>query len=236
MNVIFKKELKGIITSSEKKVIDEMYKDEKVQEFINLLKTFNLKYMAAMKETETKLFILNEDFKTRYNRTPIESIESRLKTPESLIKKMLRNNLNLSVDEINERIFDIAGVRVICSFISDIDIIVNMIRDDPEIEIIKEKDYINNPKGSGYRSYHMILKVPVYLTTGLEYVYTELQIRTMAMDFWASLEHKIKYKYDGEIPKDVVSELIDCSNAMAAADEKMLKLSNRVHNFNKVST
>lgn len=232
MNVIFKKDNKGIITSSEKKIIDEMYKDEKVQNFINILKSFNLKYMAAMKETETKLFILNEDFKIRYNRTPIENIESRLKSPESLIKKMLRNNINLNIDELSNKIFDIAGVRVICSFISDIDIIVNMIRDDPEIQIIKEKDYINNPKSSGYRSYHMILKVPVYLTTGLEYVYTELQIRTMAMDFWASLEHKIKYKYDGNIPEDVIEELIECSNAMADADEKMLKLSNRVHEQN----
>ena len=107
-----------------------------------------------------------------------------------------------------------------------------MISDDPEIEVIREKDYISKPKPSGYRSYHMILKVPVYLTTGVEYVVVELQIRTMAMDFWASLEHEIKYKYDGLIPEDVCKELIECSDAMADADERMMKLSNKVHNFN----
>ena len=222
----------GIITPSEKKIIEDLCKNDSVQEFIRELKMFNLKYVAAMKETETKISILNEDFKIRYNRSPIEQIESRIKTPESLIKKLRRNNLPISINSIENNIFDIAGIRVICSFVSDIDIIIKMISDDPEIEVIREKDYISKPKPSGYRSYHMILKVPVYLTTGVEYVVVELQIRTMAMDFWASLEHEIKYKYDGLIPEDVCKELIECSNAMADTDERMMKLSNRVHNFN----
>ena len=222
----------GIITPSEKKIIEDLCKDDSVQEFIRELKMFNLKYVAAMKETERKISILNEDFKIRYNRSPIEQIESRIKTPESLIKKLRRNNLPISINSIENNIFDIAGIRVICSFVSDIDIIIKMISDDPEIEVIREKDYISKPKPSGYRSYHMILKVPVYLTTGVEYVVVELQIRTMAMDFWASLEHEIKYKYDGLIPEDVCKELIECSDAMADADERMMKLSNKVHNFN----
>ena len=222
----------GVITPTERKIINDLYKNEHVQNFIRDLKIFNLKYTAAMRETETKISILNEDFKTCYNRSPIEHIESRIKTPESLIKKMLRNNLPLKISEIDGKIYDIAGVRVVCSFVSDVDVIVNMIRDDPEIEVVMEKDYITNPKPSGYRSFHMILKVPVYLTTGLEHVFVEVQIRTMAMDFWASLEHKIKYKYDGEIPEDVANELIECANAMAQADEQMLKLSNRVHDYN----
>lgn len=222
----------GIITPSEKKIIEDLCKDDSVQEFIRELKMFNLKYVAAMKETETKISILNEDFKIRYNRSPIEQIESRIKTPESLIKKLRRNNLPISINSIENNIFDIAGIRVICSFVSDIDIIIKMISDDPEIEVIREKDYISKPKPSGYRSYHMILKIPVYLTTGVEYVVVELQIRTMAMDFWASLEHEIKYKYDGLIPEDVCKELIECSDAMADADERMMKLSNKVHNFN----
>lgn len=222
----------GIITPSEKKIIEDLCKNDSVQEFIRELKMFNLKYVAAMKETETKISILNEDFKIRYNRSPIEQIESRIKTPESLIKKLRRNNLPISINSIENNIFDIAGIRVICSFVSDIDIIIKMISDDPEIEVIREKDYISKPKPSGYRSYHMILKIPVYLTTGVEYVVVELQIRTMAMDFWASLEHEIKYKYDGLIPEDVCKELIECSDAMADADERMMKLSNKVHNFN----
>ena len=132
----------------------------------------------------------------------------------------------------NENIFDIAGVRVICSYQSDIFNLVEMIRNNKEIEIIREKDYINNPKPSGYRSYHMILKVPIYLTTGPEKVIVELQIRTMAMDFWASLEHKIKYKYDGIIPDSVRNELIECANTIADADLKMMHLSNKVIDYN----
>lgn len=222
----------GIITPSEKKMINDLYKKSEIQKFLQELKMFNLKYIAAMKETETKICILNEDFKTRYNRSPIEHVKSRIKTPESLIKKMIRNDIHISINNIENKIFDIAGIRVICSFVSDIDIITKMIREDPEIEVVREKDYVSSPKPSGYRSYHMILKVPVYLTTGLEYVFVEVQIRTMAMDFWASLEHKIKYKYDGQIPEDACLELIECADAMADADEKMMKLSNRVHNYN----
>lgn len=226
--------MKGIITTGEKQIIAEkMAKEEVVKQFIRDLKTFYLKYTAAMNETATKIEILNEDYKTRYDHSPIEHIESRIKEPESLIKKMMRNNLDFNINTMQNRIFDIAGVRVICSFQQDIYDIVDMINKNEEIQVIKTKDYIANPKESGYRSYHMILKVPVYLTTGREEVPVELQIRTMAMDFWASLEHKIKYKYDGIIPEEIQKELVECSNTIAKADEEMMRINNRIKEVNK---
>lgn len=224
--------IKGVITSTEKKMIEDLSKEERMQVFISELKTFYLKYTAAMNETATKIEILNEDFKTRYNHSPIEHIETRIKEPESLIKKMLRNNVPFDLSILENQIYDIAGVRVVCSFIQDIYAIVEMIQDNEEITIIKTKDYIKNPKPSGYRSFHMILKVPVHLTTGKEYVYVELQIRTMAMDFWASLEHRIKYKYDGIIPEDVQEELIQCAETISQADKQMMHLHNKVKEVN----
>lgn len=224
--------IKGVITSTEKKMIEDLSKEERIQVFISELKTFYLKYTAAMNETATKMEILNEDFKTRYNHSPIEHIEIRIKEPESLIKKMLRNNVPFDLSILENQIYDIAGVRVVCSFIQDIYAIIEMIQDNEEITIIKTKDYIKNPKPSGYRSFHMILKVPVYLTTGKEYVYVELQIRTMAMDFWASLEHRIKYKYDGIIPEDVQEELIQCAETISQADKQMMHLHNKVKEVN----
>lgn len=224
--------MKGIITSYEKKIIEDLYKEENIKNFVRDLKSFNLKYLAAMNETETKLKILNEDFKTRYNRSPIEHIESRLKSPESLIKKMIRNDIPFRFDNLENNIFDIAGIRVVCSFISDINTIVKMIENNDEFTILNVKDYISHPKESGYRSYHMIVKVPIYLTTGREDVIVEIQIRTMAMDFWASLEHKIKYKCDGFIPSKVKKDLIECANTIADADNKMLKLNEMMLNSN----
>ena len=224
--------IKGVVTSAEKKIIEDLTKEEKMQLFIAELKTFYLKYTAAMNETATKIEILNEDFKTRYNHSPIEHIETRIKEPESLIKKMLRNDIPFDLSELENRIFDIAGVRVVCSFVQDIYAIVEMINNNEEIMVIKTKDYIKCPKPSGYRSYHMILKVPVYLTTGKEYVNVELQIRTMAMDFWASLEHRIKYKYDGIIPYDVQNELIQCAETISQADNQMMHLHNKVKEIN----
>jgi putative GTP pyrophosphokinase len=227
--------MKGIITSGEKKIIAEkMAKEEAVKQFMTELKTFYLKYTAAMNETATKIEILSEDYKTRYDHSPIEHIESRIKEPESLMKKMMRNEIPFSLDDIENRIFDIAGVRVICSFQQDIYDIVDMINKNEEITVIKTKDYIANPKKSGYRSYHMILKVPVYLTTGREEVPVELQIRTMAMDFWASLEHKIKYKYDGIIPEEIQKELVECSNTIAKADAEMMRINNRIKEANNI--
>lgn len=224
--------MKGVITTKEKEKIKNMMEDENFIEFIKVLPEFELKYLAAMREIETKMKILNEDFKTRYNRSPIDNIESRLKSNESLVKKMMRNNVAFSIDAVEQNIFDIAGVRIICPFISDIYSLAEIISQNEEITIIRIKDYIKEPKESGYRSYHMIVQIPVYLTTGREDVNVEIQLRTMAMDFWSSLEHKIKYKYDGLIPDDVKIELVECADSIAKNDEAMMLLDKKVQQVN----
>lgn len=224
--------MKGVITTKEREKIKDMMEDESFVEFIKVLPEFELKYLAAMREIETKMKILNEDFKTRYNRSPIDNIESRLKSNESLVKKMMRNNVSFSIDAVEQNIFDIAGVRIICPFISDIYSLAEIISQNEEITIIRIKDYIKEPKESGYRSYHMIVQIPVYLTTGREDVNVEIQLRTMAMDFWSSLEHKIKYKYDGLIPDDVKIELVECADSIAKNDEAMMLLDKKVQQVN----
>lgn len=225
--------LKGSIIPSEKKVISELLNDEKIKNFVTELRYFLLKYDAAMHETETKMKILNEDFKIRYKRSPIEHIETRLKSPESLIKKMIRNKVDFNLEALEKNIFDIAGVRVICSFVSDIYSMKEMIEQNDGIKILRIKDYVETPKDSGYRSLHMIVQVPVYLTTGKEEVNVEIQIRTMGMDYWASLEHKIQYKCDGEIPNDIREELLSCSKSIEATDLKMMELNNFMEQFNE---
>lgn len=227
-----REKMKGVITSKERKLIQEMQNNEDLLNFMSELPVFELKYLAAMKEIETKMKILNEDYRTRYNRSPIDNIETRLKSNESLLKKMIRNNVPLDINAVESNIFDIAGVRVICPFISDIYSLADIISQNQEIDILKIKDYIKEPKESGYRSYHMIVQVPVYLTTGKENVPVEIQLRTMAMDFWSSLEHKIKYKYDGVIPDDVKKELVECSDSVAKNDIAMMKLDEKVRDIN----
>lgn len=220
------------ITMDRYKEIKKVYENEEIQTFISEFKHLRLKYIAGMEETVTKLKILNEDFKLKYEHSPIDNIESRIKSIDSLVNKMIKNDVPFDIDSLEKSIFDIAGVRIVCSFISDIFHIARMIQDNEDIEVLMIKDYVKNPKKSGYRSYHMLLKVPVYLTTGREDVIVELQIRTMAMDFWASLEHNIKYKYDGIIPSDVENELIECSNAIYESDIKMMHLKERIKEVN----
>lgn len=230
--------LKGIITRKEQEFIKKLYEKDDIQEFLSELKELSLKYSAAMHETETKLNILNEDLKIRYGHSCIEHIETRMKSPESILKKMLRNNYPFTIDSMAENIRDIAGVRIICSFKSDIFELVKLIKSIDDFEIVREKDYVSNPKPSGYRSYHIIAKVPISLSTGKEKVFVEIQIRTIAMDFWASLEHQINYKYDGIVPQDVRKELIECADTVAEADIKMMNLSEKVRNLdtnNKIS-
>lgn len=206
--------------------------DKEMAFFLKQLQIVDLEYSAAIKEVETKIEILKEDFQIRYNYNPIEHISSRIKSPESLLNKMVKNNISLNVNEVKDKIQDVAGVRIVCSFIPDIYKMVEMLRSNTDFIVLKEKDYIKNPKPSGYKSYHMIIKTPVYLTTGITEVIVEIQIRTMAMDFWASLEHKIKYKYNGFIPNKVKKELLDCSLSATDLDLKMLSLRNTVNENN----
>lgn len=162
-------------------------------------------YTGALMEMKTRLNILNEQFAERYDLNPIETIKTRLKNPESIYKKLLKLDCPLTVKSIEENIEDIAGIRVICSFLNDIYLLADCLRNQGDLNIIAEKDYIKNPKPSGYRSLHLIVEVPIYLRKGKRLVQVEIQLRTIAMDFWASLDHKIRYKKN--IPENVVHQL-----------------------------
>lgn len=183
-----------------------------------------IKYIAALKVLETQLDILSDDFKYIKDYNPIEHIKTRIKSADSIIDKLERKNLDFTIDNIENNIFDIVGARIICSFETDVYDLIDVIKKSSIIKVIKEKDYIKNPKDSGYRSYHLIVEIPVELINDTYKVKAEIQIRTMAMDLWASLEHKIKYKYAEELPKNIQNELKECSKMANKLDRKMSKL------------
>ncbi len=162
----------------------------------------------------------------RYN--PIEHIKSRIKTSESIVKKLKKHGYESTIQNMIEHVNDIAGIRVICSFTSDIYRIADMIRNQSDIKVIAVKDYIITPKTSGYKSYHMLVSVPVFLSDRIIDTKVEIQIRTVAMDFWASLEHKIHYKFEGNAPAYIKNELIDCARMVSDLDAKMLRLNEEV--------
>ena len=181
-------------------------------------------YSSALKSINTKIEILNNEFIQLYNYNPIEHITSRLKTPESIVKKLKNDGCEVTIDNMVEHLNDIAGIRIICSFMSDIYPIADMIARQDNLEVISIKDYISNPKKSGYMSYHMLLSIPVALADAVIPTKVELQIRTMAMDFWASLEHKMYYKYEGNAPDYFERELQECSSIISRLDAKMMTL------------
>ena len=185
-------------------------------------------YESAIKEVRTKLDILSEEFQNNYRYNPIEYVKSRIKTPENIVKKMRRNDYEITMENMVEKIYDVAGVRIVCDFTADIYRLVRMIRNLKEFEVIREKDYIAKPKDSGYRSYHLIVKVPVYTTTEVVKTKVEIQIRTIAMDFWATLEHKIYYKFEGNAPDYISKDLRTCADIVAQLDDKMLSLNDAV--------
>ena len=185
-------------------------------------------YDSALKQIGTKLEILNEEFRLVHKYNPIEHIKSRLKTPESIVKKLRRHGYESTLENMVKYCNDIAGVRVICDFTSDIYKMADMISNQSDIRVLAIKDYIANPKPSGYKSYHMIVTVPVYLSDRIIDTKVEIQIRTIAMDFWASLEHKIQYKFTGDVPAEIAQELLECANMVSELDDKMLFLNNEI--------
>ena len=194
-----------------------------MNEKINEIKKMITMYTSALRIVETKVQILNENYKnTGHN--PIEHIKTRVKSIESIIEKAKRKNIEMEISAIKEEIEDIAGIRIICPFSKDIYELAQILKEQEDVEFIKEIDYITNPKPSGYRSYHMIVKVPVYLPNKTEKIKVEIQIRTEAMDFWACLEHKAKYKYNGKIPAHLSNEFKVCSDKIAELDERMFLL------------
>lgn len=185
-------------------------------------------YRSALKQISTKLEILNDEFQHVHRYNPIEHIKSRLKTSESIVKKLKRQGHESTIQNMVQYVNDIAGIRVICSFTSDIYRIAEMITNQGDIKVIAVKDYLVNPKPSGYKSYHMLVSVPVYLSDRIVDTKVEIQIRTVAMDFWASLEHKIHYKFEGKVPQAIENELIECARMVSELDSKMLLLNDEV--------
>lgn len=185
-------------------------------------------YDSALKEISTKIEILNNEFVHIYNYNPIEHIKSRLKTPDSIVKKLKRYGYDVTIDNMVEKLNDIAGIRIICSFTSDIYQIAEMITKQSDITVLYVKDYIKYPKPNGYKSYHMVITIPIYLTDGPVDTKVEIQIRTIAMDFWASLEHKIYYKFEGNAPAYLQQELKACADVVNMLDGKMFSLNQAI--------
>ena len=197
-------------------------------EGIDSWKEVTLTYNAALKMIETRMEILNDEFQHVHCYNPIEHIKARIKTPESIVKKLKRDGRESTIDNMVKYINDIAGIRIICSFTSDIYRIADMICEQKDIQVVAVKDYITFPKASGYKSYLMIVTVPVYLSDRTVDTKVEIQIRTVAMDFWASLEHKIHYKFEGDVPENIKNELVECARMVSDLDIRMLKLNEEI--------
>ena len=178
-------------------------------------------YESAIKMIETKLEVLSKEYKITGQRNPIDSVRSRIKTPVSIAHKLEKRNLPISFSSMTENLCDIAGIRVICPYISDIYLAKDILLKQPDIKLISEKDYIQTPKESGYRSLHIVVEVPVYLSNTEHNVKVEIQLRTIAMDFWASLEHELRYKTSGIVPETIKKELFQCAETIAMTDRQM---------------
>lgn len=197
---------------------------ETAQPFMELL----MHNECALREIETKLNVLNDEFSLQYNYNPIESIKTRVKEPMSIIEKMKRKGIAPTIPNIEKTLNDIAGIRVICSFPEDIYAIAEMLIKQDDIKLISQKDYIANPKPNGYRSLHLIVEIPIFLSKGKKPMKVEVQFRTIAMDFWASLEHKMRYKKDVENAEEIARELKLCAEAINTIDYRMQDIRNRI--------
>ena len=184
---------------------------------------------CGIKEVRTKLEILSDEMALQYSRNPIESIKSRIKSIESIAGKLRRRGLPLTVEAARQELFDIAGVRVICTFVDDVYRVAHMLSMQSDVKVLVVKDYIRNPKPNGYRSYHMIVEIPVFFADRKQPVKVEVQLRTIAMDFWASLEHGMKYKKDMPEAEEVIAELKSCADIIAATDLRMQAIRDRIH-------
>lgn len=186
-------------------------------------------YTCAIREVKTKLEVLNDELSIKNQRNPIEMIKSRVKKPISIVEKLQRRNLPVSLESMMNKLDDVAGIRVICSFVDDIYAVANMLVSQDDITVIAIKDYIKNPKPNGYRSYHLIIEIPVFFSEEKKNLRVEVQIRTIAMDFWASLDHQLKYKKDIGAAADEISEdLRQCAEVIAATDQHMLQIRKRI--------
>ena len=197
---------------------------EKAQEFLEAFHKSMAYYRCAMMEIETKFNVLNEEFSLRYERNPINGIKTRLKSIESIRKKLEKKELAMTMNSIEEGLFDVAGVRVVCSFPEDVYMLADALLAQDDITLLEMKDYIRNPKPNGYRSLHMIITVPIFLAQEKKIIKVEVQLRTIAMDCWASLEHQLRYKKDFKFTEEMAADLFECAEMSAALDGKMDRL------------
>ncbi len=198
--------------------VEELAKGiSRTEEFVRLM-TY---YRCAIMEIQTKLNVLNAELSLQYDRNPFESIESRLKSPESIVEKMVRRGIPITVEDMEQEMTDIAGIRVICSFQEDLYSLAELLVEQDDVLLLSRKDYIANPKPNGYRSLHLLLDIPIFLYKGKRHMRVEVQFRTIAMDFWASVDHKLKYKKTLRDPEKVVAKLKVCADTLAQMDAEM---------------
>lgn len=226
------------IPGTEEKVENETKNLDEYSMYINMLETGKRymammnKYRCAIMEVETKLKVLNTEFSLQYDRNPFESIKSRLKSPVSIMEKLRRKGLPINEEvleqQIEENLFDVAGLRVICAFQEDIYALSDLLVHQDDIQLLRTKDYIKNPKPNGYRSLHQILEIPVFLKEGKTFVKVEVQFRTIAMDFWASVDHKLRYKKNVTNEEEIMEKLRICADSITAIDEEMQKIRNMI--------
>lgn len=203
---------------------------EKILKTAQLFIELMMQYECALMEVETKLKVLNKEFALQYSRNPFEGIQSRIKEPVSIVEKLKRKGFPISVQSIEQNLFDIAGIRVICSFPEDIYNIAELLIKQDDIILVERKDYIENPKENGYRSLHLILDIPIFLAEQKKHMKVEVQLRTIAMDFWASLEHKLKYKKDVKNAEEISKQLKECADAISQMDLRMQEIRNQIEN------
>ena len=208
---------------------DVTYSPDQVRALRDEFQRFVLEYEFGMREVETKLAILRDEFQHTHDYNPIEHVSSRVKSPDGIVDKVARKSISGDFVSIREHITDIAGVRVTCSFVSDAYRLFDLLTAQDDITVLAVKDYIAEPKANGYQSLHAILEVPVFLSSGRVNVPVEVQFRTIAMDFWASLEHKIYYKYESQVPAELLAELKAAADTAAELDVKMERLHRELH-------
>ena len=186
-------------------------------------------YSSAIREVRTKLEVLNDEFKVRRSHNPIEYIKYRVKKPQSILEKLHRRGFPVSLASIEENLHDVAGIRVVCGYVQDIYMVADMLVSQADIRLLQVKDYIAHPKENGYRSLHLVVEIPVFFSDACKPMKVEVQIRTIAMDNWASLEHQMHYKTEGNVPDEIISELRDCSDVLAETDQRMQRIYNSLY-------
>lgn len=210
------------------------------EQFINNAAKFNelmMMYQCAIREIRTKLEVLDDEFSAEYKRNPISFIKSRIKKPESIYRKLKKLGYDFTAENIQTQLHDVAGIRVVCAFIDDIYTIAELLSNQDDIKVLEIRDYIKNPKPNGYRSYHMIVEIPVFFSKGKTPMLAEIQIRTIGMDFWATLEHQLRYKQGIEEMEgyDIVSrELYSCAQKIIDTDNEMLRIKNMIGQFHEI--